>query len=79
VIQHTADPNLLAITAGISPPNPSELLASERMKALLANFLSGPDWIITTPRRSSSPAVVLRRSSRRHIRGGRRNDQATTR
>ena len=35
VIQRTVDPNLLAITAGQTPPNPSELLASERMKTLL--------------------------------------------
>ena len=35
VIQRTVDPNLLAITAGKTPPNPSELLASERMKTLL--------------------------------------------
>jgi len=47
VIQRTVDPNLLAITAGNPPPNPSELLASERMKTLLTNFLHGPfDWII---------------------------------
>ena len=36
VIQRTVDPNLLAITAGRTPPNPSELLASERMKTLLS-------------------------------------------
>ena len=28
VIQRTVDPNLMAITAGHAPPNPSELLAS---------------------------------------------------
>src|SRR5689334_23767559 len=43
VIQRTVDPNLLAITAGRTPPNPSELLSSERMKTLLANLAHGPD------------------------------------
>src|SRR5258708_22984616 len=37
VIQRTVDPNLVAITAGRPPPNPSELLSSERMKTLLTN------------------------------------------
>jgi capsular exopolysaccharide synthesis family protein len=37
VIQRTVDPNLLAITAGNVPPNPSELLTSERMKTLFTN------------------------------------------
>jgi capsular exopolysaccharide synthesis family protein len=47
VIQRTVDPNLLAITAGRTPPNPSELLSSERMKTLLANLAHGPfNWII---------------------------------
>ena len=62
VIQRTVDPNLLAITAGSPPPNPSELLASERMKTLLANFLNGPfDWIIidTPPVLAVTDAVVL--------------------
>ena len=40
VIQRTVDPNLLAITAGRTPPNPSELLASERMKTLLSEPLA---------------------------------------
>ena len=39
VIQRTVDPNLLAITAGKMPPNPSELLSSERMKTLLSESL----------------------------------------
>ncbi len=62
VIQRTIDPNLLAITAGTPPPNPSELLASERMKTLLTNFLHGPfDWIIidTPPVLAVTDAVVL--------------------
>ncbi len=62
VIQRTVDPNLLAITAGRTPPNPSELLASERMKTLLVNLAHGPfDWIIidTPPVLAVTDAVVL--------------------
>jgi succinoglycan biosynthesis transport protein ExoP len=62
VIQRTVDPNLLAISAGTPPPNPSELLASERMKTLLTNFLHGPfDWIVidTPPVLAVTDAVVL--------------------
>jgi capsular exopolysaccharide synthesis family protein len=62
VIQRTVDPNLLAITAGRTPPNPSELLTSERMKTLLTNLVHGPfDWIIidTPPVLAVTDAVVL--------------------
>jgi succinoglycan biosynthesis transport protein ExoP len=62
VIQRTVDPNLLAITAGRVPPNPSELLTSERMKTLLTNLRQGPfDWIIidTPPVLAVTDAVVL--------------------
>jgi capsular exopolysaccharide synthesis family protein len=62
VIQRTVDPNLLAITAGKTPPNPSELLASERMKTLLANLSHGPfDWIVidTPPVLAVTDAVIL--------------------
>jgi capsular exopolysaccharide synthesis family protein len=62
VIQRTVDPNLLAITAGKVPPNPSELLASERMKTLLTNLSHGPfDWIIidTPPVLAVTDAVIL--------------------
>ena len=62
VIQRTVDPNLLAITAGKTPPNPSELLASERMKTLLTNLAHGPfDWIVvdTPPVLAVTDAVVL--------------------
>jgi capsular exopolysaccharide synthesis family protein len=62
VIQRTVDPNLLAITAGRTPPNPSELLSSERMKTLLANLQHGPfDWIVidTPPVLAVTDAVVL--------------------
>ncbi len=62
VIQRTVDPNLLAITAGRTPPNPSELLSSERMKTLLTNLTHGPfDWIIidTPPVLAVTDAVIL--------------------
>jgi polysaccharide biosynthesis transport protein len=62
VIQRTVDPNLLAITAGKAPPNPSELLASERMKTLIANLSHGPfDWIVidTPPVLAVTDAVIL--------------------
>jgi capsular exopolysaccharide synthesis family protein len=62
VIQRTVDPNLLAITAGRTPPNPSELLSSERMKTLLTNLTHGPfDWIVidTPPVLAVTDAVIL--------------------
>jgi len=62
VIQRTVDPNLLAITAGRTPPNPSELLSSERMKTLLNNLSHGPfDWIVldTPPVLAVTDAVIL--------------------
>ncbi|HUK33454.1 MAG TPA: polysaccharide biosynthesis tyrosine autokinase, partial [Vicinamibacterales bacterium] len=62
VIQRTVDPNLLAITAGRTPPNPSELLASERMRTLLNNLSHGPfDWIVldTPPVLAVTDAVIL--------------------
>jgi succinoglycan biosynthesis transport protein ExoP len=62
VIQRTVDPNLLAITAGKTPPNPSELLASERMRTLLTNLSHGPfDWIIidTPPVMAVTDSVLV--------------------
>lgn len=62
VLQRTVDPNLLAITAGRTPPNPSELLSSERMRTLLTNLSHGPfDWIIidTPPVLAVTDAVIL--------------------
>src|SRR5437762_896924 len=42
VVQRTGDPNLLVITAGRTPNNPSELLASDRMKAFIQQLGLGP-------------------------------------
>ena len=62
VVQRTHDPNLLCITAGRTPANPSELLASERMRALIAGLEAGPfDWILidTPPVLAVTDAVIL--------------------
>ena len=62
VIQRTVDPNLLAMTAGKTPSDPSELLSSERMKTLLTNLSRGAfDWIVmdTPPVLAVTDAVIL--------------------
>jgi succinoglycan biosynthesis transport protein ExoP len=62
VVLRTHDPNLLVITAGRSPSNPSELLASERMRALIAGLESGPfDWVIidTPPILAVTDAAIV--------------------
>jgi succinoglycan biosynthesis transport protein ExoP len=62
VVQRTHDPNLLAITAGRTPSNPSELLASDRMRALLGGLEAGPfDWILidTPPVLAVTDAVII--------------------
>jgi capsular exopolysaccharide synthesis family protein len=61
-VQRTSEPNLFVMSAGHVPPNPSELLHSERMKQLIANLESGPfDWIImdTPPVLAVTDAVIL--------------------
>jgi succinoglycan biosynthesis transport protein ExoP len=61
-VQRTTEPNLFVITAGRTPPNPSELLASDRMKSFLENLSHGPfDWILldTPPVLAVTDAVVL--------------------
>jgi capsular exopolysaccharide synthesis family protein len=61
-IQRTAEQNLLVITAGRTPPNPSELLASERMASFIHNLQNGPfDWVIidTPPVLAVTDAVIL--------------------
>ena len=61
-VQRTSEPNLFVIAAGRTPPNPSELLASERMKSFLANLSHGPfDWVVldTPPVLAVTDAVVL--------------------
>ena len=62
VVQRCGDPNLLVITAGHTPSNPSELLGSDRMRAFLHQLTTGPfDWIVvdTPPVLAVTDAVVL--------------------
>jgi polysaccharide biosynthesis transport protein len=61
-VQRTAEPNLLMMPAGATPPNPSELLGSQRMASFLANLGTGPfDWVIidTPPVLAVTDAVIL--------------------
>src|SRR4030095_11542416 len=61
-VQRTAEPNLLMMSAGRTPPNPSELLGSDRMANFLANLERGPfDWVIidTPPVLAVTDAVIL--------------------
>jgi capsular exopolysaccharide synthesis family protein len=62
VIQRTTEPNLFVITAGRTPPNPSELLGSPRMNAFISNLAHGPfDWVIidTPPVLAVTDAVII--------------------
>ena len=62
VVQRCGDPNLLVISAGHTPSNPSELLGSDRMRAFLHQLATGPfDWVIidTPPVLAVTDAVVL--------------------
>jgi capsular exopolysaccharide synthesis family protein len=64
-VQRTSEENLFVIAAGRTPPNPSELLASDRMKSFLANLSAGPfDWVIidTPPVLAVTDAVVVARA-----------------
>ena len=63
-VQRTSEDNLFVIPAGRTPPNPSELLASDRMKSFLANLSTGPfDWVIidTPPVLAVTDAVIVAR------------------
>jgi capsular exopolysaccharide synthesis family protein len=62
VVQRCGDPNLLVISAGQTPPNPSELLGTDRMRAFLNQLQAGPfDWVIidTPPVLAVTDAVIL--------------------
>src|SRR4029453_6576862 len=62
VIQRTVEPNLLAMTGGGPAPHPTELLASERMKTLMANLAVGAfDWVLidTPPVLAVTDAAIL--------------------
>jgi capsular exopolysaccharide synthesis family protein len=61
-IRRTNVQNLWVMTAGLTPPNPSELLSSERMKTLVANVQTGPfDWVLidTPPVLAVTDAVII--------------------
>jgi capsular exopolysaccharide synthesis family protein len=61
-IQRTSDPNFCVMTAGRTPPNPSELLSSERMRQLISNLKQGPfDWVVidTPPVLAVTDAIIL--------------------
>jgi polysaccharide biosynthesis transport protein len=61
-VQRTSEPNLYVMTAGRTPPNPSELLSSARMQNLIANLQGGPfDWVIidTPPVLAVTDAVII--------------------
>lgn len=62
VVQRSPDSNLLVITAGSTPPNPSELLGSDAMRTFVQQLGVGPfDWVIidTPPILAVTDAVIL--------------------
>ncbi len=62
-LQRPGDEHLLVMTSGKMPPNPSELLGSQKMKDLLAELGEWADWIIldTPPLLAvADPAAVAR-------------------
>ena len=63
VVLSTEIENLLIITAGPTPSNPSELLGSERMKVLLRNLTGQADYVLldTPSAVAFTDAVVLSR------------------
>lgn len=46
IIRTTEQPNLHVLTAGSLPPNPAELLGSQRMRAILPTLIDGHDIVI---------------------------------
>jgi len=45
-LQHAGDEQLLVLTAGKMPPNPSELLGSAKMKDVIDSLEEWADWVI---------------------------------
>jgi capsular exopolysaccharide synthesis family protein len=61
-IRPTGVKNMWVMTAGVTPPNPSELLASDRMKTLIASVQKGPfDWVLidTPPVLAVTDCVII--------------------
>jgi len=54
-VQKTEIPNLNIITSGTKPPNPSELVASEKMKNFIENLKDAYDYIIL----DTPPVIVV--------------------
>jgi len=63
IVQNSEENNLFVLNSGSTPPNPLELLASERFSALLAKLRQEFEYIIidTAPVLPASDAVVLGR------------------
>ena len=62
VVQRLAEPSLWVLTAGRPPANPSELLGSMRMNAMMTNARTGAfDWVIvdTPPVLAVTDALIL--------------------
>jgi capsular exopolysaccharide synthesis family protein len=63
-VQRLAEPNLWVMTAGQTPPNPSELLASGKMDGLMRQVQTGPfDWVVidTPPVLAVTDASIVAR------------------
>jgi succinoglycan biosynthesis transport protein ExoP len=61
VTQQTLVPNLWAVTAGVQPPNPAEMIAGPRMRSIIGMFDAQFDMIIfdTPPILAASEGPVL--------------------
>jgi polysaccharide biosynthesis transport protein len=84
IIRSTILPNLFLLPAGTPPPNPAELLASSKMKDVLAQLREEYDHIVidTPPTLSVTDAVVISTSADRVvlvIRAGQTTKQALRR
>jgi len=61
VVQHSEVANLDVLTCGPTPPNPAELLHTERFRRVLAECVSSYDWVILDSPPTSAvtdPAVL---------------------
>lgn len=54
-LQHADDEQLLVLTAGKMPPNPSELLASSKMKEVIESLKEWADWVLV----DSAPVLAV--------------------
>ena len=85
IAQVTEQENLRVLTTGPLPPNPAELLGSQRMRAVLERLKAGGDLVIfdSPPLQAVTDAAILssfldgtllvidaRRSRRRAVRAG---------